>query len=105
MRLAVFEGDGAVHDGVDPRTWPLLGTFEFTGIMPSPAGVPRLQVTFDVDANGILHVSAIERGGATLGIARRKGRLSASDIGRMAAEVSRYDAPISGLEKLASVGH
>jgi molecular chaperone DnaK len=39
-----------------------LGTFELTGIAPAPRGVPQIEVTFDIDANGIVHVSAKDRG-------------------------------------------
>ena len=40
----------------------LLGTFELSGIAPAPRGVPQIEVTFDIDANGIVHVSAKDRG-------------------------------------------
>ena len=42
-----------------------LGTFELTGIAPAPRGVPQIEVTFDIDANGIVHVSAKDRGTGT----------------------------------------
>ena len=39
----------------------LLGTFELIGIPPAPRGVPQIEVTFDIDANGILNVSAVDK--------------------------------------------
>ena len=39
----------------------ILGKFDLTGIPPAPRGVPKIEVTFDVDANGILNVSAVDR--------------------------------------------
>jgi len=55
--IQVFQGEReiAVHNKA-------LGTFELTGIAPAPRGVPQVEVTFDIDANGIVHVSAKDRG-------------------------------------------
>ena len=61
----------------------LLGKFELSGIPPAPRGVPQIEVTFDVDANGIMNVSALEKGtGKTnkIVITNDKGRLSKEDI-------------------------
>ena len=53
-----------VYEGERARTKDnnMLGSFDLTGIPPAPRGVPQIQVTFDIDANGILNVSAVEKG-------------------------------------------
>lgn len=71
----------------------LLGKFELTGIPPAPRGVPQIEVTFDIDANGIMNVSALEKGtGKTnkIVITNDKGRLSKEEIERMLAEAEKY---------------
>ncbi|MBC7307823.1 MAG: molecular chaperone DnaK, partial [Dietzia sp.] len=55
--IQVFQGEREVAAHNKP-----LGTFELTGIAPAPRGVPQIEVTFDIDANGIVHVSAKDRG-------------------------------------------
>ena len=73
----------------------LLGTFNLTGIPPAPRGVPKIEVTFDLDANGILNVSAkdISTGKSErITITNDKGRLSKADIDRMLAEAEKYKA-------------
>src|SRR5882757_2544114 len=72
-----------------------LGMFELTGIPPAPRGVPQVEVTFDIDANGIVHVSAKDlatnkQQGMT--ITNDKGRLSKEEIERMLAEAEKYKA-------------
>ena len=67
----------------------LLGKFELGGIPPAPRGVPQVEVTFDLDANGILNVSAYEKscgGHYRITITNDKGRLSKEDIERMIKE-------------------
>lgn len=54
--LQVYEGERAMT-----RDNNLLGKFELTGIPPAPRGVPQIEVTFDIDANGILNVSAVDK--------------------------------------------
>ena len=86
-----------VYEGERARTKDnnLLGKFELTGIPPAPRGVPQIEVTFDVDANGIMNVSAVEKGtGKTnkITITNDKGRLSKEDIERMLAEAEKYKA-------------
>lgn len=88
--LQVFEGERAMT-----RDNNLLGTFNLTGIPPAPRGVPKIEVTFDLDANGILNVSAKE--GSTgkserITIQNDKGRLSKEEIDRMLAEAEKYRA-------------
>lgn len=73
----------------------LLGKFELTGIPPAPRGVPQIEVTFDIDANGIMNVSAVEKGTGKsnkIVITNDKGRLSKEDIERMLAEAEKYKA-------------
>ncbi|RHZ55656.1 molecular chaperone Hsp70 [Aspergillus thermomutatus] len=84
-----------VYEGERARTKDnnLLGKFELTGIPPAPRGVPQIEVTFDVDANGIMNVSAVEKGtGKTnkITITNDKGRLSKEDIERMLADAEKY---------------
>ncbi|RHZ64347.1 Hsp70 chaperone [Aspergillus turcosus] len=84
-----------VYEGERARTKDnnLLGKFELTGIPPAPRGVPQIEVTFDVDANGIMNVSAVEKGtGKTnkITITNDKGRLSKEEIERMLADAEKY---------------
>ncbi|KAK3344466.1 heat shock 70 kDa protein [Lasiosphaeria hispida] len=84
-----------VYEGERQRTKDnnLLGKFELTGIPPAPRGVPQIEVTFDLDANGIMNVSALEKGtGKTnqIVITNDKGRLSKEDIERMLAEAEKF---------------
>ncbi|KAG2041754.1 heat shock protein 70 [Suillus americanus] len=84
-----------VYEGERARTKDnnLLGKFELSGILPAPRGVPQIEVTFDIDANGILNVSASDK---TTGKSNRititndKGRLSAEEIERMVNEAEKY---------------
>ena len=57
MLIQVFQGEREIAQHNKP-----LGTFELTGIAPAPRGVPQIEVTFDIDANGIVHVSAKDQG-------------------------------------------
>ncbi|KAI7879174.1 hsp71-like protein [Lichtheimia hyalospora FSU 10163] len=88
--IQVFEGERA-----RTKDNNLLGKFELTGIPPAPRGVPQIEVTFDVDANGILNVSALDK---TTGksnkitITNDKGRLSKEEIERMVADAEKYKA-------------
>ena len=71
----------------------LLGKFELTGIPPAPRGVPQIEVAFEVDANGILQVSAEDKGtgkAEKITITAEKGRLSEEDIERMVQEAEQY---------------
>ena len=73
----------------------MLGKFELTGIPPAPRGVPQIEVTFDIDANGIMNVSAVEKGTGKsnkITITNDKGRLSKEEIERMLAEAEKYKA-------------
>lgn len=69
------------------------GTFDLCGIPPAPRGIPKIDVTFDIDANGILNVSALESStgkSKRITIKNDKGRLSQRDIERMLAEAEQY---------------
>ncbi|PRT56041.1 Heat shock protein SSA3 [Wickerhamiella sorbophila] len=86
--IQVFEGERA-----RTKDNNLLGKFELTGIPPAPRGVPQIEVTFDIDANGILNVSAVEKGtgkSQKITITNDKGRLSKEDIERMVSEAEKY---------------
>lgn len=84
-----------VYEGERARTKDnnLLGKFELSGIPPAPRGVPQIEVTFDIDANGILNVSAADK---TTGKSNRititndKGRLSKEEIERMVNDAEKY---------------
>ncbi|KAI8074087.1 hsp71-like protein [Gongronella butleri] len=88
--IQVFEGERA-----RTKDNNLLGKFELAGIPPAPRGVPQIEVSFDVDANGILNVSALDK---TTGksnkitITNDKGRLSKEDIERMVSDAEKYKA-------------
>jgi len=84
-----------VYEGERSRTKDnnLLGKFELGGIPPAPRGVPQVEVTFDIDANGVLNVTAEEKGAgkkSNITITNDKGRLSKDDIDRMVREAEQY---------------
>ena len=86
--IQVFEGERSMTKDNN-----LLGKFELTGIPPAPRGVPQIEVTFDVDANGILNVSAVDKSTGKenkITITNDKGRLSKEDIERMVNEAEKY---------------
>merc|ERR1711935_452595 len=71
----------------------MLGKFELTGIPPAPRGVPQIEVTFEIDANGILQVSAEDKGtgkAEKITITAEKGRLSEEEIERMVQEAEEF---------------
>jgi len=88
--IQVFEGERTMTKDNN-----LLGKFHLDGIPPAPRGVPQVEVTFDIDANGILNVSASEKAtGKTnqITITNEKGRLSKDEIERMVNEAEKYKA-------------
>ncbi|KAL4447327.1 hypothetical protein ABPG77_007360 [Micractinium sp. CCAP 211/92] len=88
--IQVYEGERA-----QTRNNNLLGKFELTGIPPAPRGIPQINVAFDIDANGILNVSAEDRTTGkknTITITNDKGRLSKEDIERMVQDAEKYKA-------------
>jgi len=83
-----------VYEGERARTKDnnMLGTFELSGIPPAPRGVPQIEVTFDIDANGILNVSAEDKTTkkrSEITIKNDKGRLSENEIKRMVEEADK----------------
>lgn len=71
----------------------ILGKFELSGIPPAPRGVPQVEVTFDIDANGILNVSAADKSTGKenkITITNDKGRLSKEEIEKMVNEAEKY---------------
>merc|ERR1711963_683158 len=88
VTIQVFEGERAMTK--DNHS---LGKFDLKGIPPAPRGVPQIEVTFDIDANGILNVSAVEKAGGKqekITITNDKGRLSAEEIERMVNDAEKY---------------
>merc|ERR1712211_2557 len=87
--IQVFEGERAMT-----RDNHLLGKFDLTGIPPAPRGTPQIEVTFDVDANGILNVSAVENGSGKqekITITNDKGRLSKEEIDKMVNDAEKFN--------------
>ncbi|CAH8471967.1 unnamed protein product [Schistosoma guineensis] len=88
--IQVFEGERALTKDNN-----LLGKFELSGIPPAPRGTPQIEVTFDIDANGILNVSAVDKGTGKqnkITITNDKGRLTKEEIERMVADADKYKA-------------
>merc|ERR1712101_97015 len=88
VTIQVYEGERAMT-----KDNHLLGKFDLTGIPPAPRGTPQIEVTFDVDANGILNVSAVEKGTGKqekITITNDKGRLSKEEINRMVNDAEKY---------------
>ncbi|KDO35222.1 hsp70-like protein [Saprolegnia parasitica CBS 223.65] len=88
--IQVYEGERSMTADNN-----LLGKFSLDGIPPMPRGVPQVDVTFDIDANGILNVSAVEKSTGKenkITITNDKGRLSKDDIDRMVQEAEKYKA-------------
>ena len=88
--IQVYEGERSMT-----RDNHQLGKFELTGIPPAPRGVPQIEVTFDVDANGIMNVSAVDKSTGKenkIVITNDKGRLSKEDIERMVKDAEKYKA-------------
>ena len=82
--IRVFEGERQFTKDNN-----LLGTFRLEGIPPMPRGVPQIEITYDIDANGILSVSAVEKSSGksnNITIKNEKGRLSADDIEKMVGD-------------------
>ncbi|KAG7165746.1 Heat shock 70 kDa protein cognate 4-like 4, partial [Homarus americanus] len=86
--IQVYEGERTMTKDNN-----LLGKFELSGIPPAPRGVPQIEVTFDIDANGILNVSAADKSTGKenkITITNDKGRLSKEEIERMLNEAEKY---------------
>nr|AXU24958.1 heat shock protein 70-4 [Cyrtorhinus lividipennis] len=88
VTIQVYEGERAMTKDNN-----LLGTFNLSGIPPAPRGVPKIEVTFDLDANGILNVSAKDSStgkSEKITISNDKGRLSKEEIDRMLSDADKY---------------
>lgn len=86
--IQVFEGERSMT-----KDNHLLGKFNLEGIPPSPRGVPQIEVTFDIDANGIMNVSASEKATgkqSKITITNEKGRLSKDEIERMVNDAEKF---------------
>merc|ERR1712038_1433056 len=86
--IQVFEGERSMTKDNN-----ILGKFELSGIPPAPRGVPQIEVTFDVDANGILNVSACDKSSGKvqkITITNDKGRLSKEDIEKMVSDAEKF---------------
>tara|TARA_B100000900_G_C20530956_1_gene696295 strand:- start:64 stop:1404 length:1341 start_codon:yes stop_codon:yes gene_type:complete len=90
VTIQIFEGERAMTKDCN-----LLGTFQLDGIPPAPRGVPQVEVSFDIDANGIMNVTAVEKGtgkSKDITIKNDNNRLSQEDIDRMVKEAEKYKA-------------
>ncbi|KAI0632848.1 heat shock protein 70 [Trametes polyzona] len=88
--IQVYEGERSLTKDNN-----LLGKFELSGIPPAPRGVPQIEVTFEVDANGIMKISAVDKGSGkseSITITNEKGRLSPEEIERMVKEAEEFAA-------------
>merc|ERR1719299_87918 len=88
VTIQVYEGERAMT-----KDNHLLGKFDLNGIPPAPRGVPQIEVTFEIDANGILQVSAEDKGtgkSEKITITAEKGRLSEEEIERMVQEAEEF---------------
>ncbi|EMR08238.1 chaperone DnaK [Pneumocystis murina B123] len=86
--IQVFEGERPLTKDNN-----MLGKFELTGIPPAPRGVPQIEVTFEIDANGVLKVSATDKGAGkseSITIKNDKGRLTQEEIDRMIKEAEQF---------------
>ncbi|CAL8286993.1 unnamed protein product [Boreogadus saida] len=96
--IQVFEGERAMTKDNN-----LLGEFELSGIPPAPRGVPQIEVTFDIDVDGILNVSAVDKSTGKqnkITITNDKGRLSKEDIEKMVKEADQCKEEDEQLRKI-----
>ena len=88
VRIVVFQGERALTRDCDK-----MGEFDLTGIPPMPRGVPQIEISYDVDANGILNVSAVEKstGKSNKITIKSDNKRSKEEIERMVAESAQYE--------------
>jgi heat shock protein 1/8 len=89
VKIKIFQGERAMTRDCD-----LMGEFDLMGIPPMPRGVPQIEISYDLDANGILNVSAVEKStgkSSKITITNDKSR-SKEEIERMVSEASKYEA-------------
>ncbi|XP_059058472.1 heat shock 70 kDa protein cognate 2-like [Achroia grisella] len=101
VTIQVYEGERAMT-----RDNNLLGTFNLSGIPPAPRGVPQIEVTFDVDANGILNVNAQDKSTGRsehITISNDKGRLSKRDIEKMLYDAEKFKSEDDAARKKVEV--
>ena len=100
VSIQVFQGEREFTRDNKP-----LGTFELTGIAPAPRGIPQVEVTFDIDANGIVHVSAKDKGtGVEQSMTITGGSsLSKDDIDRMVREAEEHAAEDKARREAAEI--
>ena len=97
VHIQVYEGERS-----RAKDNHLLGTFDLTGIPPAPRGVPHINVCFDIDANGILNVTAEDKASGKsekIVITNDKGRLSKEEIERMVQDAEKYKEEDEAYEK------
>merc|ERR1712139_129358 len=88
VNIQVYEGERAMT-----KDCHLLGKFELGGIRPAPRGTPQIEVSFEINADGILHVSAEDKANGNskkISITNEKGRLSEEEINRMVQEAEEF---------------
>ena len=88
VTIQVFEGERTMTKDNN-----LLGTFQLDGIPPAPRGVPQIEVSFDLDANGIMNIEACDKGSGNkknITITNDSGRLNADDIEKMVKEAEKF---------------
>lgn len=97
VTIQVFEGEASMTNHCNK-----LGTFDLTGIAPAPRGVPQIEITFDIDANGILNVSAVDKASGKsekITITNDTNRLSQDEIEKMIKEAEKYKAEDDALKE------
>jgi len=89
VSIQVYEGERAMTKDNN-----ILGKFDLTGIPPAPRGVPQIEVVFDIDANGIMNVTAMDKStqkSKNIIIKNESGRFNKEEIDRMVAEAEKYE--------------
>ncbi|XP_034828902.1 heat shock protein 68-like [Maniola hyperantus] len=101
VTIQVYEGERAMTKDNN-----LLGTFNLTGIPPAPRGIPQIEVTFDIDANGILSVSAHDTStgrSEQITISNDKGRLNKKEIEKMLQDAEKFKAEDECIRKKVEI--